>query len=86
MALNITYTVECHCGADAESTTTHLDLNPGDRIVIDAEMALGQRDFECTKCGCTLGTGDLHIEVADQSTSCDGEPHESDEDDAEVGG
>jgi hypothetical protein len=86
MALNITYTVECHCGADAESTTTYLDLNPGDRIVIDAEMALGQTDFQCGKCGCTLGTGDLHIEVADHASGCDGEPHEdedheSDEDD-----
>lgn len=71
MALNITYTVECHCGADAETTTTYLDMNPGDRIVVDAEMALGQTDFNCGGCGCVLGTGDLDTEIGHRGEGCD---------------
>jgi hypothetical protein len=71
MALNITYTVECHCGEDAESTTTYLDPNPGDRIVVDAELWLGQRDFECHGCGCVLGTGDLHTEIGHHGDGCE---------------
>lgn len=71
MALNITYTVECHCGADAESTSTYLDINPGDRIFVDAELSLGQRDFECRECGCVLGTGDLETEVAERGSNCE---------------
>lgn len=80
MALNITYTIECHCGADAETTTTHLDLNPGDRIVVDAEMALGQRDFECPECGCVTGTGDIHTEVARPGDDCEVYPDDDDDD------
>ena len=76
MALNITYTVECHCGADAKTTTTYLDLGPGQPIVIDAELALGQRDFECEECGCVLGTGDLDVEVAHKSDECECEEPE----------
>lgn len=72
MALNITYTIECHCGADAKTTTTYLDLNPGDPIVIDAEMALGQRDFECSVCECVIGTGDIESEVWTVGEDCDG--------------
>ena len=72
MALNITYTIECHCGADAETTTTYLDLNEGERIVIDAEMALGQRDFLCPECGCVTGTGDLYTEVGETGLACEG--------------
>lgn len=81
MALNITYTVECHCGADAKSTSTYLDLEPGQPIVVDAELALGQRDFQCDGCGCVLGTGDLHIEVGEQSEGCDGSDGTADADD-----
>lgn len=72
MALNITYTIECHCGADAETTTTYLDLNEGERIVVDAELALGQRDFQCPECGCVTGTGDLYAEVGATGPDCDG--------------
>ena len=70
MTLNITFTIECHCGEDAKTTTTYLDLNPGDPIVIDAEMAIGQCDFECSACGCVLGTGDLYHEVEQSGDDC----------------
>ncbi len=73
MGLNITYTVECHCGSDAKTTTTYLDLNAGEPIVVDAEMALGQADFECDGCGCVLGTGDLYVEVGSRGNDCDGQ-------------
>jgi hypothetical protein len=73
MALNITHTIECHCGADAEMTTMHLDLNPGDRIVIDAELSLGQADFTCPDCGCVTGTGDLYTEIGSKGAECDGD-------------
>lgn len=71
MALNITFTIECHCGEDAKTTTTYLDLNRGEPIVIDAELALGQRDFQCHGCGCVLGTGDLEHEVAEAADDCE---------------
>jgi hypothetical protein len=73
MALNITYTIECHCGEDAKTTVTHIDLNPGEPIVIDAELTLGQQDFECDDCGCVTGTGDLYTEIGRKGTGCDGE-------------
>ncbi len=78
MALSITHTIECHCGADAETTTMHLDLNLGDRIVIDAELSLGQADFTCSDCGCVTGTGDIYTEISSKGSGCDG----GDEDDA----
>lgn len=80
MALNITYTIECHCGADAESTTSYLDLDRGKPIVVDAELALGQRDFECPECGCVTGTGDIYTEVARTGTDCAGDDGEIDDD------
>jgi len=73
MALNITFTIECHCGEDAETTTTYIDLNPGQPIRIDAEMALNQRDFECHHCGCITGTGDVYAEVAKTGADCEPE-------------
>lgn len=74
MALNVTFTIECHCGEEAaSSTTTYLDLNPGKPVVIDADLALGQRDFKCEACGCVLGTGDLEYEIAEHGDEC-GEP------------
>lgn len=71
--LNITFTIECHCGERATTTTTFMDLDAGKRIVVDAEMALGQTDFHCSSCGCVLGTGDLEYEVAERGEDCDGD-------------
>jgi hypothetical protein len=71
--LNITFTIECHCGEDAESTIAYLDLSPDQPIRIDAEMALGQQDFHCQHCGCVTGTGDLYTEVGSAGVDCDGD-------------
>lgn len=76
MAMKITYTIECHCGADAESSTLHLDLKHGEPIVVDAELVLCQRDFECPKCGCITGTGDLYTEIGRTGPDCDGDEEE----------
>lgn len=73
MALNITFTIECHCGADAATATTYLDLQSGKPIVIDAELALTQRDFECPKCGCITGTGGISTEVSRTGADCAGD-------------
>ena len=71
MALNVTFTLECHCGEDAKMTTTYLGLNPGDPVVIDVELSAGQSEFSCAACGCVLGTGDLYHEVVDPGDGCE---------------
>lgn len=71
--LTITYTIECHCGAAAKSTTTHLDLSPGEPLVINAELTIGQTDFWCDDCGCVTGTGDIDTEIAQRGPNCEGD-------------
>lgn len=44
-------------------------------MVIDLDMAAGQRDFDCVECGCRTGTGDLDLYV--EPEECPGSDDES---------
>ncbi len=62
MSTVIVITIQCHCGADAESRT--LDLSnpqPDGSIRIDAELSVGQNAYHCKDCGCTYFTGDVEV-------------------------
>lgn len=70
----IVYTIECHCGEDAERVVWNMDSMQSDgSLLIDLEMAVCQSDFTCKECGCVTGTGDLHAEIVDQGYSCEGD-------------
>ena len=70
MAVTIVYKVECHCGGDATATVLDLD-NPVDgRITIDVGVAVARTVYECERCGCVTGTGDIDTETVERGGDC----------------
>lgn len=80
MSILIKYTIDCHCGGQAQNVT--LDLSnprPDGTIQIDIEMAAGQSTFTCDDCGCELSTSDL--EYFEEPEECRGAGDDEDDED-----
>ncbi len=81
--MNVTYTVDCHCGSAARMTVMHLGMDPSD-LVIDVEMTIGQASFECPDCGCETYTGDIETYSEDEESCGSDEDAEDDDDDEDA--
>lgn len=78
MSTRIVYTIECHCGENAENVVWDTtNPQPDGSLLIDIEMVAGQTDFARKECGCVIGTGDLDTEVVSQGYSCEGDSGDS---------
>jgi hypothetical protein len=78
--MRITYTVDCHCGGEAELNVMHLDLgSPDAPIRIDVDMTIGAAEFTRPDCDCCIYTGDIET-MNDNEDSRTGSNDEDDED------